>query len=250
MNKQAKHYDRIHDEYQNHYFDKYSKYYRKEIIFKKIIRILNKSDSILEVGCGGPENLNELLKLSKKINIYLGFDISKNAVELFNKIKSKKFKAFLGDFSEKKISVHRKYDCILFFGALHHMTKNLDETIYNCRKFLKKGGKLILIEPNSAFLNSIRNLWYKLSDKFDHENERALSIEEVTFLCKKNNFINISTTFGGNIGFFVIFNSMIVGTPKFLKYLLFKPLTSFDKLLEKFNSKYISAFHISIWKKN
>ena len=36
------------------------------------------------------------------------------------------------------------------------MTKNLESVIHNCSKFLKKNGILILVEPNAAFLNSIR----------------------------------------------------------------------------------------------
>ena len=129
------------------------------------------------------------------------------------------------------------------------MTKELDLAMKNCNKFLKKNGYLILIEPNSAFLNSIRNLWYRLSEKFDNENERALSIEEISALCKKNNFEKLSVRFGGNVGFFVIFNSMILGTPRWLKHALYKPLTLFDLILQKLNFKYISAFHISIWVK-
>ena len=249
MHKQAEHYQKIHDDYQYHYFDSYSKFYRKELIFKKIIHVLNQSNSIMEVGCGGAENLNEILKLSNQINIYHGFDISENAVELFNKKKSRHFVAFRGDFTNKRLKIHKKYECLLFFGSLHHMTKELDLAMKNCNKFLKKNGYLILIEPNSAFLNSIRNLWYRLSEKFDHENERALSIEEISALCKKNNFEKLSVQFGGNVGFFVIFNSMILGTPRWLKHALYKPLTLFDLILQKLNFKYISAFHISIWVK-
>ena len=247
MHKQANHYQKIHDEYQYHYFDSYSKFYRTELIFKKIISTLNKCNSIMEVGCGGAENLKEILKLSKQINIYHGFDISKKAVALFNKQSSRNFRAFIGDFTNKKLNIHRKYECLLFFGSLHHMTKELNLAIMNCNKFLKKNGYLILIEPNSAFLNSIRNIWYRLSDKFDHENERALSIEEISSLCKNNNFQRLSVQYGGNIGFFIIYNSMILRTPKWLKFILYKPLTYFDSILQKLNNRYVSAFHISIW---
>ena len=249
MNKQAEHYKRIHDEYQYHYFDKYSKFYRRRLIFEQIIRIIENSESTLEVGCGGRENLNELLKMTDSIKIYHGVDISKKAVDSFNSGDEKNFKGFLGDFTKKNFSLNKKYNCLLFFGSLHHMTQDLDTTIKNCSNLLKDNGFLILIEPNAAFLNTIRNIWYKASDSFDHENERALSIEEIRFLCESNNLSNISIKFGGNVGFFIIYNSMILRTPKWLKYLSYKLLTYFDYILQKFNNKYISAFHVSIWEK-
>ena len=249
MNKQAEHYEKIHEEYQYHYFDKFTKFYRRIVIFERIIAIIENSKSTLEVGCGGRENLNELLKMTDSIKIYDGVDISKKAINLFNKNNGKDFKGFLGDFTKKDFSLEKKYNCLIFFGSLHHMTQDLEIAVQNSRELLMDNGRIVFIEPNAAFLNTIRNLWYRISDKFDHENERALNIEEIQSLCKKNNFSNESISFGGNIGFFLIYNSMILRTPKWLKYLLYKPLTYFDRILQKLNNKYISAFHISVWKK-
>ena len=249
MNKQAEHYEKIHEEYQYHYFDKFSKFYRRIVIFEKIIEIIEKSKSTLEVGCGGRENLNELLSMSDNIKVYHGVDISKKAINLFNKNVEKNFKGFLGDFTRNDFSLKSKYNCLIFFGSLHHMTQNLEIVLRNSRKLLMDDGKIIFIEPNAAFLNTIRNIWYRISDKFDHENERALNIEEIQSLCEKNYFSNELINFGGNIGFFLIYNSMILRTPKWLKYLLYKPLTYFDLILQKLNNKYMSAFHISVWKK-
>ncbi len=250
MHKQAEHYKKIHETYQNHYFDRYSRYYRKKIIFNKIIKFIETSNSTLDIGCGGPENYFELKKISKKIKVYHGVDISKDAVDLFKEKTLNKNSAFVADFSSKKLKIKKKYDCLLFLGSLHHMTRNLEGVIHNCSKFLKKNGILILVEPNAAFLNSIRNLWYRLSDDFDHENERALSIEEINCLCKKNNFSNLYLKFTGNIGFYVILNSMILKIPKWIKRITYKPLIFFDQFFEKLNLKYASAIHISVWKKN
>jgi hypothetical protein len=135
-------------------------------------------------------------------------------------------------------------------GVLHHMTNDLEQVMENVKKHLSKNGQVIFFEPNSDFLNWLRNLWYKLSDDFDHENERALSIEEINFLCKKNNFSNLYLKFTGNIGFYVILNSMILKIPKWLKRITYKPLIFFDQFFEKLNFKYASAIHISVWKKN
>ena len=39
----------------------------KKIIFNKIIKFIETSDSTLDIGCGGPENYFELKKISKKL---------------------------------------------------------------------------------------------------------------------------------------------------------------------------------------
>ena len=119
MHKQAEHYKKIHETYQDHYFDRYSRYYRKKIIFNKIIKFIETSDSTLDIGCGGPENYFELKKISKKIKVYHGVDISKDAVDLFKKKTLNNYSAFVADFSSEKLKVKKKIrlSFILRFSA-------------------------------------------------------------------------------------------------------------------------------------
>ncbi len=53
---QQKHFEKIHDRYQYHYYDRYSNFYRKKIILSKIKNFFKNKKNILEIGCGGGSN--------------------------------------------------------------------------------------------------------------------------------------------------------------------------------------------------
>ena len=55
------------------------------------------------------------------------------------------------------------------------MTNDLEEVFKNVDKHLEKHGLVIFIEPNADFLNSIRKIWYQVSDNFDHTNMKKLA---------------------------------------------------------------------------
>ena len=181
---------------------------------------------------------------------YDGVDISDKMVQLFEKNTPDSSTGYCAEFTSQAFDPGKKYECLLFIGVLHHMTKSLDAALEKCSGLVKEGGHVVFVEPNAAFLDFARRIWYRFSDEFDHENERALSIEEITDLCENHGFINIKTEFCGNAGFFVACAHEIIKLPKFARKLLFRPLFYLDLLLAKLNWKYISAHHISVWKNN
>jgi SAM-dependent methyltransferase len=100
---QRDHFEVLHDKYQDHYFDRYSNYYREKIIIAKIKNELKKSDDILEIGCGGGSNFRTFSKLGLIHGKYFAIDISPKAVENFNEIVSdneKKYYASVANFAE------------------------------------------------------------------------------------------------------------------------------------------------------
>ena len=251
FHNQAKLFQKLHDRYQYHYFDKFSNFYRKKIVIDKIKIYFKGKKNILEIGCGGGSNYNVFKKGKLLINKkYLALDIAPKAIEDFNQISNfdSNARGLVVDFTEKNLDINEKFDLILFMGVLHHMTNDLDQVMENVKKHLNKNGLVIFFEPNANFLNRIRSLWYKLSNDFDEENERALKDSEIDFLAKKYNLSLQYSKFIGNLGFFVILQSMVVRTPKWLKFIAYIPLTYFDLLVEKFQSKYILATMIRIYK--
>lgn len=249
---QHDHFEVLHDKYQDHYFDRYSNYYREKIIIAKIKNELKKSDDILEIGCGGGSNFRTFSKLGLINGKYFAIDISPKAVENFNEMVSdneKKYYASVANFAEPNLNLGGKFSLILFGGVLHHMTNDLEEVFKNIDTHLEKHGCVIFIEPNADFLNSIRKIWYKVSDNFDHTNERALTAKEIHSFAKQNNLQLDELIYFGSIGFFLILQSMILKTPKWFKRATYIPLTTFDLWIEKVKSKYFLSSMICTYRR-
>ena len=248
---QQKHFENIHDRYQYHYYDKYSNFYRKSVILDKIKIFFKNKKNILEVGCGGGSNYLTFKK-EKLIgnNKYLALDISSKAISDFNRLCKDDFNAsgIRADFTKKNLKFEKKFDLILFMGVLHHMSNDINEVMNNIKNNLNKNGLVIFFEPNAHFLNWLRKFWYKMSNDFDDENERALYPQEIEFYARKHSLMLINSKYIGNIGFFVILQSMILKTPKWLKSIIYIPLTYLDLFLEKFQLRNTLAAMIRIYK--
>lgn len=245
---QSQHYDNISKEYQEHYFDRESKYYRSRIFIQKFKKHLNESIEILDVGCGDGSIIEILEENGIKGKNYTGLDVSFNNTELFkNKFKGK-YKVLNDNFAKKNLNLNKKFDAILLIGVIHHMYLDIENVFENLFNHLKVGGKIIIVEPNGSFLNFIRNYWYKKDKYFEENSERALKLSEIDKTALKK-FEKIFYEYQGSVGYFVILQSMILRTPKVIKKYTYKFLTFFDALISKFNSKHLSSSYIIIYKK-
>jgi len=182
---------------------------------------------------------------------YLGIDISPSAVETFQLLSpdTEKYKSLVADFTKEDLELSGEFDLILFVGVLHHMTNNLDQVFCNIERLLSNNGTVIFLEPNAHFLDAVRRIWYKFSDDFDHSNERALTSSEIESLATQHNLELKRGWYSGNIGYFVILQSMIVRTPQWLKFILYKPLTIFDLFIEAIQSRFHLAALIRVYQK-
>ena len=249
--KQREHFEKVHNRYQDHYYDSYSNFYRSNVIINKIKPFFCDIGSYLEIGCGGGSNYQSFVREGLIKGNYYALDISQKSVDNFNYLVkgNANSKAYTCDFTKKDLDLGESFDLIIFMGVLHHMTNNLDDVMKNVENHLNLGGSVIFFEPNANFLNSIRRIWYKLSDDFDDTNERALTANEIDFYAKNNDLKLFKSTYFGNIGFFIILQSMILHTPKWFKRLTYIPLTFFDLWIENFQSKYTLAAMIRVYKK-
>lgn len=134
----------------------------------QIINNIRNNRTILEVGSGNGILLKRLLS-KKKIRKYLGTDFVEELVEK----SKKKFKKKNIDFEKvdmtaiNKKSFKEKYDYIISKRAIQNVLspKLQLKTIDNLGNFLKKNGKMILVESSSTAQKNI-NLYrkkYKLS---------------------------------------------------------------------------------------
>ena len=105
----------------------------REKFVKKIIK--NKNNYILDIGCGTADIL-----VSIPDNYYYGFDISKNYINYAkNKFLSDKYQFFNEEFNHHTMQKLPKFDFVILFGILHHLSNDQIENIFlNIKKILKK----------------------------------------------------------------------------------------------------------------
>lgn len=126
----------------------------REKFVKKIIK--NKNNYILDIGCGTADIL-----VSIPDNYYYGFDISKNYINYAkNKFLSDKYQFFNEEFNHHTMQKLPKFDFVILFGILHHLSNDQIENIFlNIKKILKKNSKVLIVDPvlikNQNFISRI-----------------------------------------------------------------------------------------------
>jgi len=127
----------------------------------QIINRINNNKTILELGCGNGLILKRLIK-NKTIKKYYGTDFVKELIDIcIKKHKSKKI-----DFQNldmtliNKNTFKTKYDYIITKRAIQNIlsSKLQLQTIDNAGYFLKKNGKMILVESSITAQNNINKL--------------------------------------------------------------------------------------------
>ena len=138
------------------YVDEYSEMYRKPRLdirypanvkrFKIFLDLIkkHKPKNIVDAGCGAGMPLVLIKKKGYKI---VGYDKSKNMIkEAKANLRRNKLPmdlVFYDDFENPKNVKNNSVDCILGMGAFYY-SKNVNKTLLNQRKKLKKNGRLIL----------------------------------------------------------------------------------------------------------
>lgn len=134
------------------YFEEVTK--RKYIVEPHIINFANfenyKNKNVLEVGCGIGTAAQSFIEHGAN---YTGLDLSDKSIEIA-KQRMEVFNLygniFQGNIEEIDNINNIGFDLIYSFGVLHH-TPDIEKSIYNIHKMLKKGGefKMMLYAKNS-----------------------------------------------------------------------------------------------------
>lgn len=195
---------------------------------------------ILEIGCGTGE-LSYMMAEKSDCKI-MGIDICAPFIEQARKnfdLPNLEFQVL--DFNDagnlKDVTAECKFDYVVGNGILHHLYHNLDESLANIYSLLKKGGKIVFLEPNfyNPYCLLIFNigLFRKLA---------RLEPDEMTFT-RKMVARKLEEAFFSDIE--VEYRDFLVpGTPDFL----IEPVVSIGSVIEKIpvlnmtaQSIYISA---------
>lgn len=153
---------------------------------------LSQGRKAIDLGCGTGIFARALF-CKDKADLF-GLDISLNSVQVASKKIGKKICYLTGDI-ENLCFKDRVFDVVVFSGVLHHFT-NIEYSLKEGHRILKKGGCMLSYDPN------IKNLFMWLyrhhsspffSKSGRTDNERLLSAKEVNIMMKRIGFINVDT---------------------------------------------------------
>jgi len=243
---QKKLFEKIHEEYESHYYDADSMAYRERFIYENLFHDLDMNDcDVVEFACGSGHNTLELQKRFPKARI-TGYDISESACRDYRK--NTGCEAHQTDLTKEFSGKKNFYDFAIVLAGLHHCIADLPTTLKNIHSMLKPNGWLIMWEPNKKFfLQGLRDIWYKVDKKyFDSNTEAALDHNELLKYAN-NRFKVLDIQYGGGAGFILVFNSLAFRMPKKLKRIIAPPLFSFDNLYNRLSSRYWFPFFLARW---
>lgn len=244
--RQKAHYERIHDEYEAHYYDAPSLRYREQFIFDPLLAGMDFNDcDVLDVASGSGHNTLLLRHRFPRLRA-VGLDISGTACHAYRETTGSE--AVQGDLT-RPISMSRQFDAAIVIGGLHHCVVNLPQAIDNLANLLKPGGVLLLMEPSAeGFLESARKLWYRNDRFFDAPTERALSHDELLAL-GGGRFRTDLVRYVGGPAYFVIFNSLVLRVPLSAKPWLTPVTFPLERAFNALNSRAAAPVFIARWRR-
>ena len=144
---------------------------------KNIIK--NKNNYILDIGCGTADILESIPN-----NHYYGFDISKNYINYAkNKFLNNNYHFFNEKFNQNAIKKLPKFDFVILFGILHHLSNiEINNLFVNIKKVLKKSCVILIVDP---VLIEKQNFISKLLIKLDR-GKNIKNFKEYNITLKKH----------------------------------------------------------------
>lgn len=179
------------------HYDKIKKFWNRAIVSKAenlledfLVKNIDESKSIIELGCGTGLNLETINSLNLKFNKYLGLDFSPN---MLKKAKIKLKDASNVRFQKKDITklndIDEKFDIIICTWVLSHL-KSPSKVANQAQELLNDNGKLFLI-----FLTKPKwyvGIWFNPIGKYLFQSE-YVSDKEIKKINNIKNIHNFST---------------------------------------------------------
>lgn len=243
---QKTHFEKLHDQYNAHYFDKTSMEFRDNFIYKQLFKNLDLNNKLIaDLACGNGDNSKALLEKFPNADV-IGFDISSKACEAYRKNLNKD--AYQVDLTLGN-NLDIQVDVAMIIGGIHHCASDLAGTFKTINHLLKPGGLLLMYEPNKlCFLEIFRKIWYKVDDFFQADSEAALNHDEILKIAGPN-FSLLGCVYMGGPAYFLIYNSLILRVPLWLKPKIAKPLFLMESMYNLLPGKILFPYFIARWKK-
>lgn len=245
--RQRVHYERIHDDYEAHYYDDTSMRFRERFIFDVLFRDLDlNGKDVADLAAGSGHNSLALRNRFPTARV-TGFDISPKACDSYRRLVG-------ADAHQLDLTADNppdsRFDAALIVGGLHHCVVDLPATFRTISGLLKPGGLLLMHEPNQQFfLEALRHLWYRTDRYFDAETENALDHGQILALADSE-FAPIDCTYRGGPAYFLILNSLVFRVPTRAKRYLAPPLFVLESLYNRLPGKFLFPTFTARWRKH
>lgn len=241
---QARHYDRILEEYDHHYYDAHSRAYREEFILTPLLEGIElRGKRVADLASGSGETSQYLVQRFPGIEC-TGFDISPEACRRYRERTGKP--AFQFDLTRQTYS-GETFDAAIIMGGLHHCTADLDTTLANVARMLVPGGIFLLFEPNRQYvLETARQLWYRLDTYFDATNESALAHHEL-LQAAGGTFKSQKLQYFGGPAFFLVYNSLVFRLGDGVKAAVTPALLTAERAYQRLPARWLFSSFLAQW---
>ena len=243
VEKQAKRYDIEAAAHAIHHHDEWTQKYRDMSFRRPFAELDFKGKTVLDAMCASGVDTGYFLKNGALVE---GLDISKHNCSIFTEN---------WDLPCRQASIHEtgladnQFDFVYVGGGLHHIIPLMDEAITEIHRILKPGGFFLFVEPNAdTWINHIRTLWYRRSERFEDE-ERALHYKNEIKPYLSLGFNELSVHYGGNIAYILVGQSLSLGISPKAKAMLAGPVIGLERFINIFPFA-PKLFFSSVWQKS
>jgi SAM-dependent methyltransferase len=242
--RQKHHYDAIHSNYEDHYYDEQSLAFRERFYYDPLFEGLDLNGCrVADLASGSGHNSVALLKRFPKA-VVTGFDISTAACEAYRRNVGRP--GIQADLT-RPLDNPGTFDVAMVVGGLHHCVVDLPAALDNLANVLRPGGRLLMLEPNRAFaLEGVRRLWYRLDRYFDAATERALTPAELLEHAGAR-FIPERVAYYGGPGYFLISQSLLFRIPKPVKRAIAPPLMVVEQAFNRLPLPWLHPYFAARW---
>lgn len=242
--KQKELFDSIALLYHDHYDDKYSKIYRDKFVMPYLFRnFALRGKRVLDAMCGSGQ-VSEFL-MDKGCHIE-ALDISGAQIEIYHKR--------FPENPAKEASIlythypDRYFDIVVIIGGLHHIHPYVEQAVQEVHRILKPQGLFLFSEPHAhSLIDWARKIWYRRDSLFD-ANEASIDFKRLSDIFTAQ-FTPLNVFYGGNVAYFLVYNSLIFRIPKSVKKLISYPLLFLEELLMTIQTRVFSSFAVAQWRK-
>jgi SAM-dependent methyltransferase len=245
--RQRDHYEAIHSAYERTYFDAESMAYRERFIYDPLFEGLTLDGcDVAELACGSGFNSLALRRRFPLARVR-GFDVSSQACASYRElVQAPAYQCDLTLPLETDASV----DCAFIIGGLHHCVRNLPQVLANAARLVRKGGTLLMVEPNAEYLlEGLRRLWYRADRRyFDADTEHALAHDHLVELAGSG-FSPERVRFLGGPGYFLVLNSLLFRIPPRVKAMVARPLMSADHAYNQLPGRALFPYFVARWRR-
>ncbi|HEY8164996.1 MAG TPA: class I SAM-dependent methyltransferase [Gemmatimonadaceae bacterium] len=244
--RQEQHYERVHDDYERHYYDSSSMAFRNQFVYDIMFDGIDLNGKVVaDVASGSGHNSLAVLQRFPRAKI-IGFDISSKACKAYERITgAKAYQIDLTSGADCGVVA----DVAMVIGGIHHCATNLSQTFKTISHIVRPGGLLLMCEPNRQYiLEGARRVWYQLDRYFDQQTEAALEHEAIAKLASVH-FSPVSCRYMGGPAYLLIYNSLLFRLPRRVKSTIAPPLIALERFYNLLPGRWWYPYFIARWQR-